>query len=449
MRKISLVAAALLSLVVLPGCVLLSFDESGGLIGLFCFELDGKGGGPCACGVLCQVNDAGLVTQCYIGEAVFDVCYDGPLGDLARARSPRGLGPTYAVPDDAYFALGSYATGAATSHQIGLTVGADVYETFAATATYPPEFVFAGFPAGPAGRLQIDFDLDGADDVSVPVIGLGGSSAFADVDADGFAAPFEPTVVHSGGHVFDVSLLRGGDGNPLTLTTRSPLRLTLTLAPGILDNPPLAGTYALQLDATSIDPDTGDADDGAGDPPLALTATEDVTIGDGTCPPVPAPGCNATFERGALAMKDGADDKDTLKIKAKRGRTASGFFGEPTLATSHATCVYDERGLVLELPISAGGTGANGKPLWKKKGDRAAYRDATSSAGGVRTVAQRAGRQGAGFAVSARGAALELPVLPLQPPVVVQQRTLEGACAEVSFATLSRNDATQAKGARK
>jgi hypothetical protein len=253
MRKTSLVAAALLSLVVLPGCVLLSFDVSGGLIGLFCFEAAGKGG-PCACGVVCRVNDAGVVTQCAIGEAVFDVCYDVPIGDLARARSPRGLGPTYAVPDDAYFALGSYATGAATSHQIGLTVGPDVYETFAATATYPPEFVFAGFPAGPAGRLQVDIDLDGADDVSVPVIGLSGSNAFADVDADGIAAPFEPTVVHSGGHVFDVSLLRGGDGNPSTLTTRAPLRLTLTLAPGILDNPPLAGTYALQLDATSVDP---------------------------------------------------------------------------------------------------------------------------------------------------------------------------------------------------
>lgn len=453
MKNRSLVAAALLAMATLPGCVLFSFDEDGGLVGLFCAELAEKVG-PCACWILCRVNAEGAVTQCFAGEAVFEECYDGPgsIGDLGAsrpARSARGAGPTYAVPDDAYFALGSYAAGAETSHQIGLTVGPDVYETFAATATYPPEFAFAGFAPGPIGRLQIDFDRDGADDVAVPLIGLGGDAAFADVDQNGLAGALEPSVVHSGGHLFEVSILRGGDANPRTLVTRSSLRLTLTLAAGVLQNPPLAGTYALQLDATSVDPDTGDADDAAGDPPLELSATEDVTIGAGVCPPAPAPGCNATFARGALALKDGPEDRDTLKLKAKRGRTAPGFFGDPTLATSHATCVYDERGLLLELPIAAAGTGANGKPLWKKRGDRAAYRDAASQAGGVRKVGQRSAREGAGFDVSARGAELALPLLPLQPPVVVQQRTLEGACAEVAFETLSRNDATQAKGARR
>jgi hypothetical protein len=247
-----------------------------------------------------------------------------------------------------------------------------VYETFAATAIYPPEFAFAGFAPGAVGRLQIDFDLDGADDVALPVLGLGGDAAFADIDGNGFASAFEPTVVHSGGHAFAVSILQGGDANPSTLVTRAPLRLTLTLLPGVLDNPPLAGTYALQLDATSVDPDTGDADDAAGDPPLALSRAEEVTIGEGACPALPAPGCNATFERAAIALKGGPGAAATLKVKAKRGRTAPGFFGDPTLATSHATCVYDARGLLLDLPVAAGGDGANGKPLWKKRGERAA-----------------------------------------------------------------------------
>ena len=444
MKRLTL-AVALASLLAFPGCILFSLDEDGGLIGLFCEDFVEKIG-PCACWILCRVNDQGAVVQCFVGEDIFEECYDGPIGELGSAGAaqyPRGAGPTYAVPDDAYFALGSYAAGAPTSHQIGLTVGPNVYETFSATAVYPPEFAFAGFASGTVGRLQIDFDLDGADDVAVPVIGLGGDAAFADVDGNGLPGAFEPTVLHSGGHAFAVSLLQGGDANPRSLVTRAPLRLTLTLAPGVLDNPPLAGTYALQLDATSVDPDTGDADDAAGDPPLALTRTEEVTIGEGTCPAAPAPGCNATFERAALALKDG--DVDTLKVKAKRGRTAPGFFGDPTLATSHATCVYDARGLLLELPVAAGGDGANGKPLWKKRGERAAYRDAAATAGGVRKVGQRGGRKGAGFDVQARGAALTLPELPLQPPVVVQQRTRDGACAEATFDVLTRNDATQAK----
>ena len=448
MKKLTL-ALAFLSLLALPGCVLFSLGAGEGLVGLFCADSDEKFG-ACACFVLCRTDDQGRVTQCFVGDAVFEECYGGPPGEIGlagapvSARFPRGAGPTFAVPDDAYFALGSYAAGAATSHQIGLTVGPNVYETFAATAIYPPEFAFAGFAPGAVGRLQIDFDLDGADDVAVPVLGLGGDAAFADVDANGLPGAFEPTVAHSGGHAFAVSLLQGGDANPRTLVTRAPLRLTLTLDPGVLANPPLAGTYALQLDATSVDPDTGDADDAAGAPPLALTRTEDVTIGEGTCPAAPAPGCNATFERAALALKDG--DADVLKIKAKRGRTAPGFFGDPTLETSHATCLYDARGLLLELPIAAGGAGANGKPLWRKRGERAGYRDAAAAAGGVRKVGQRGGRKGASFDVQARGVALALPELPLQPPVVVQQRTLEGACAEATFDALARNDLTQAKG---
>jgi hypothetical protein len=450
MKKLTL-AVALVSLLAFPGCVLFSLGVEDGLIGLFCSEAKVKVG-ACACFVLCRTNDEGLVTQCFVGDAIFEECYGGPPGEIGlagapvSARFPRGAGPTFAVPDDAYFALGSYAAGAATSHQIGLTVGPNAYETFSATAVYPPEFAFAGFAPGTVGRLQIDFDLDGADDVAVPVLGLGGDAAFADVDANGLPGAFEPTVVHSGGHAFAVTLLEGGDANPRTLVTRAPLRLTLTLVPGVLANPPLAGVYALQLDATSVDPDTGDADDAAGDPPLALTRTEEVTIGEGTCPAAPALGCNATFERAALALKDSSGDGDLLKIKAKRGRTAPGFFGDPTLETSHATCFYDARGLLLELPIAAGGTGANGKPLWKKRGERAGYRDAAAAAGGVRKVGQRSGRKGASFDVQARGAALALPELPLQPPVVVQQRTQDGACAEATFDTLTRNDATQAKG---
>jgi hypothetical protein len=440
MKNRALAAIALLSLLAFPGCVLV-FE--GGLVGVLC-EAEAKFFGPCGCYIVCTLTEEGAVTQCGTSLDI-EECQRYP-GSGDRGR-PRGAGPSYAVPDDAYFALGSYAAGAATSHQIGLTIGPNVYETFAATAVYPPEFAFAGFAPGEVGRLAIDFDQDGADDADVAVFGLGGDAAFADADRNGFPSPFEPTVVHSGAHAFAVSLLAGGDGNPATLTTVAPIRMTLTLRAGILANPPVAGTYALQLDATSVDPDTDGADDAAGAAPLTVTATEDVTIGEGVCPPVPAPGCNETFAKGGLIVKDGEGDRDILKLKGKRGRTAPGFFGDPTLESSHATCVYDERGLLRELAVAAGGTGGNGKPLWKKRGDRASYRDPSAVVGGVYKVGQRSRRKGAAFDVAARGAALDLPILPLQPPVVVQHRTRDGACAEVTFATLSRNDATQAKGA--
>jgi hypothetical protein len=355
------------------------------------------------------------------------------------------------VPPDAYFALGSYAAGATTSHQVGFGVAPGLLETYAATVSYPPEFVFHGFAPGPVGELAIDLDADGAGDFSVPVLGLGGDSAFADVNPDGLPnAGLDPQITHSGTHDFDVLIPRGGDLSLASLMSALPLRLTLTLLPGVLDNPPLPGSFALQAKLTSVDPDNDDADDGTGTDPLVLSADETVEIGSGPCPAAPVAGCNASFAKGSLALKDGAGDKDSLKLKAKQGRTAAGFFGDPTDATSAVSCVYDGTGaLLLELPVAAGGTGGNGKPLWKLKKDRATYKDATGSAAGVVRVGQRSGHKGAGFDVAAKGANLALPTLPLQAPVTVQHRTLDGGCGEIAFDALSKNDASQVKAAKK
>ena len=317
-----LAAAALLTLLALgsTGCVLF-LDED--LIGFACgpFELSagprGFGIDPCSCELLCELGGPGgsLVGQCYTGEDVFGICYSVPL-----ARGPRGAGPTYELPPDAYFALGSYAAGAATSHQIGFSVPPASLETFSAVVTYPSEFVFAGFAPGPVGALGLDLDLDGAVDAEVPVLGLGGDLAFADLDFDGAQLPgIEPTVTHSGTHVFSVALPRGGDRNPATLQSSVSFGMTLTLLPGILDNPPAPGAYLVEADFTSVDPDTDGADDAAGSAPATLATDETVQIGDGPCPPAPAPGCNDTFAKASLALKDGPGDKDSLKIKAKKG----------------------------------------------------------------------------------------------------------------------------------
>jgi hypothetical protein len=439
--------AALLALLALgsTGCVLF-LDE--GLVGFGCSGL-GKPFSPrgsdyffCSCAIFCELGGPGgsLLGDCFEGSEAQQEC-------LPFSRGPRGAVATYSLPPDAYFALGSYAAGAATSHQVGLTAPAGGAETFSAVITYPGSFVFNGFAAGPVGSLGVDFNADGVVDADVPVIGQGGDTAFADFDEDGaYGAATEPAVTHSGTHVFTVALPAGGDRNLMTVMAPVPIGLVLTLLPGVLDNPAAAGPYLIEGDFTSVDPDTDGADDAAGTAPQMFAADEMVEIGEGPCPAEPAPGCNATFAKGSLQLKDGTGDKDALRVKAKKGAAPEGFFGDPTDATSHATCVYDGTGaLILELPVAAGGTGANGKPLWKLKKQKATYKDKVGTAGGVRKVGERSGK-GAGFDVSASGANLALPMLPVQAPVTVQHRTLDGGCGQIVFDTLSKNDATQVKG---
>jgi hypothetical protein len=432
----------------LSGCVLFLPE---GLVGFSCgFDLFEKSRGfpgidPCDCGLLCTLGGPGgsLIDECFEGESVFEVCY--AKGPQSR-RFARGAGVGYTLPPDAYFALGSYQAGAETSHQIGLGVAANSLETFSGTVTYPPEFGFAGFGSGPVGTLALDLDGDGAADAAVPLIGIGADLAFADLDFNGLQFPgVEPTVSHAGTHVFTLAMPAGGDRNLQTIASTAPVGLTLTLLPGVLQNPATPGAYQIEGDFTSVDPDTDGADDTAGDPPLELAADQTVQIGDGPCPAEPAPGCNASFAKATLSVKNGDPAKDAFRVKAKKGVTGTGFFGDPTDATSHATCVYDGGGaLLLELPVAAGGTGANGKPLWKRKGEKATYKDKAGVAGGVAKVGQRSGK-GAGFDVSARGTNLVLPTLPVTAPITVQHRTLDGGCGAVVFDTLTKNDAAQLK----
>lgn len=454
MRRPLLAAALLLPLCLgLSGCVLF-VDEGMVWLGFGCdFGLGKIARGiqpftPCSCAILCELKGPGIsIGECVAGPEVYPFCL-GDDGPNEQGRYARGVGPTYALPPDAYFALGSYQAGAETSYQIGLGVVPDSLETFSGTVTVPPEFAFAGFGSGPVGTLAIDFDNDGAAEAAVSLIGMGDDLAFADLDFNGLQFPgVEPTVSHAGTHVFTLSVPAGGDRSVQTVASTVPVGITLTLLPGVLQNPATPGAYLIEADFTSVDPDTDGADDAAGSPPLQLAADVTVQIGTGPCPAEPAPGCNATFARGSVALNA---DKDSLRIKAKKGVTLPGFFGDPTDATSHATCIYDGSGaLLLELPVAAGGAGTNGKPLWKLRKEKATYKDKAGTAGGVVKVGQRSGRKGAGFDVSARGANLALPALPVAPPLTVQHRTLDGGCGEIVFDTFSKNDAAQVKGIRK
>jgi hypothetical protein len=455
-------AAALLVFVALVagGCILIPLGKTGDFaVGFGCdfsFFPGGEARGlgsvdPCDCAIVCELGGTGgdLLGDCSMPVVDDPFCAVGTeLAGGPLSAGPRGAGPSYELPPDAYFALGSHAAGAATSHQIGLTAPAGALETYSAAITYPGDFPFHGFGTGVVGELGIDVNVDGVVDAELPLIGTGGDFAFADFDANGAYHPLsEPTVAHSGNHLFTVTLPAGGDRNLQTLASTSPVGLVLTLFAGVLDNPATPGAYALHGDFTSVDPNTDDADDAAGDPPATLAVDETVDIGDGPCPPLPALGCNASFAKGKLTFKDGPGDKDTLRISVKKGVALDGFFGDPTAGTSHATCVYDgTSALIAELPIAAGGTGANGKPLWKLVKQKATYKDKTGAAGGVRKVGERSGSR-AGFDVLGSGAALALPALPLQAPITVQHRTLDGGCGELVFDALDRNDATRVTAA--
>jgi len=55
--------------------------------------------------------------------------------------------------------------------------------------------------------------------------------------------------------------------------------MTIKLLKGILKNPAKAGQYTVQGDFTSVDPDSGDTDDGTGTSPQIFSVTKDLTIG--------------------------------------------------------------------------------------------------------------------------------------------------------------------------
>jgi hypothetical protein len=120
------------------------------------------------------------------------------------------------------------------------------------------------------GTYDLDLDLDGTPERRLPLIALTPEVAYVDALGDGtFHAALDPRVRHLPGSGFEVELPLGGDGNPASRVVAVDVRVTVTLFAGLLVNPALGGRYLVRASVETVDPDSGDADDGQGEPPVS------------------------------------------------------------------------------------------------------------------------------------------------------------------------------------
>ncbi len=145
-------------------------------------------------------------------------------------------------------------------------------------------------------------------------------------------------------------------------------------------------------------------------------------------------GCRFAAKSSLQIERPGDTSKDQLLWKWLKGPyTLQSDFGNPTLGTNYALCVYDESGKIFEAEIPAG-TNCHGKPCWKAAGSGLNFSDPDQTYRGLRKILLRAGAAGKAKAiVKAKGANLAGPSLPLQPPVTIQLLNTDGTCLEAYF----------------
>ncbi|MEE2567464.1 hypothetical protein [Hyphobacterium marinum] len=153
--------------------------------------------------------------------------------------------------------------------------------------TLPAAFIFNGFDAlGPAGTrigaYGFEFNAGSAGpDRLFPVYSIDADSAWVDANLNGQFNALKPQIEYSQdgqqNHVLTITLPRGGDGSTNFSTAGFSSDIMAFLRSGIFTNP-AGGQQAISVAFTSVDPDTGDADDSAGTPPEQFTVNDTVTI---------------------------------------------------------------------------------------------------------------------------------------------------------------------------
>lgn len=159
--------------------------------------------------------------------------------------------------------------------------------------TLPTAFGFAGFDALGAGAQigQWDFDFgsdlsyDPPADYTIPHRAISANQAYADTFLNGAYDPgIDSIATHTTGgggeHVFTVTLPSGGTNNNGAGGNCSyfDTDVRFTLPAGIVTLPNAPGSYDVTVTATSVDPDTGDQDDGQGTAPTVYQRTLPVSV---------------------------------------------------------------------------------------------------------------------------------------------------------------------------
>lgn len=194
----------------------------------------------------------------------------------------------YAAPGTQALVFSNLAPGRPTGFRIDSAITTGQSQTYQVVLTLPPEFIFNGFDAlGPAGTrigaYGFDFNAGspGADRL-FPVYSIDGDSAWVDSNLDGNTNPLKPQIQHSydgqQNNVITITLPRGGDGSTSNNTAGFSSAVMASLRSGIFTTPATPGQYQATLRFTSVDPDTGDANDNAGSPPESFQLQSDIMI---------------------------------------------------------------------------------------------------------------------------------------------------------------------------
>ena len=177
-------------------------------------------------------------------------------------------------------------------------------------------------------------------------------------------------------------------------------------------------------------------------------------LSDVACPAAPMLGCTTPFQaaKSLVLLKDKTpSDGDLFLWKWSKGPIASlASFGDPINTTNDFdVCVYkDTLGtptLVFSARLLAGGSCA-GKPCWKAGTTTYKYKDKDRSPDGLLSAGFKSSTVpgGSQIKVKGKGTLLNMPLLPLATPVVVQIHNT-GACWETTHTTPIVTDGTQFK----
>jgi hypothetical protein len=185
---------------------------------------------------------------------------------------------TFLLPPDAALTFASTAPNASPAVDASFSFLFDTFEPYEIVFALPAGFRFNGFDAlGPAGTQIATYSLV-TQAISYPIRVLGHDMAFVDILQTGsYVAASDGLIAYDNG-VFRLTLPNGGDDLTLSVTAGFGQSVTFQLLAGILTNPATAGSYTVHADFTSVDPDSGGADDGTGTAPKTFSFDHAVAV---------------------------------------------------------------------------------------------------------------------------------------------------------------------------
>lgn len=170
------------------------------------------------------------------------------------------------------------------------------------------------------------------------------------------------------------------------------------------------------------------------------------------CPAAPLPSCDRPIQLEASSLtlkpKDTDPSKNKLSWAWKKGPALGvADFGDPTLGTSYALCLWDETASTPSLVVSAAVPGGSS---WKANKKGFTYKSKAATPDGIKSVKLKAGDAGKSK-VQVKGKGVSLPTLPLSQDAAVTAQLVGagGQCFGAVFPQpAKKNDVKkfQAKG---